>query len=208
MIKLAVCDLDCTITREDTLDLLCRAAGEHAYELSRRINDDYINGRTDGRTALVRRFGLLEGMDTGLIAKLLGGVAVTDGAEAFFAKCRQMGIHTIIESGNLDCVLRYYKELLGFDDFSCSHVPQANGALGSSLDPGCRFVKKGEHTLEYMRENGISKEEVIAVGDSSSDAPLFRLAGRGFIVGERVSAEPGVINVPDFIIITEYLGSD
>lgn len=202
-INLAICDFDCTITKYDVLDMLCSHVG--AYEISCSINEDYINGRIDGKTALIKRFGLLEGAKLSRLSELLKEVEISEYAELFFKICREKGIYTIVESGNLDFVLEYFQHRLGYNMFSCSHLPIIDGLLGSSTDYRCRFVQKAKYSNEYMKKRRIEKSNVIAIGDSFSDEPLFNIAEQGFLIGEKKIKLSSVVNVDSFLDIIKFI---
>ena len=46
------------------------------------------------------------------------------------------------------------------------------------------IIDKGKGLLEVMRVLKMTKDEVVAVGDSDNDLPLFRNAGQSIIVGD------------------------
>lgn len=69
------------------------------------------------------------------------------------------------------------------------------------LPAGC---DKGTSLLSYMNEYGITKEEVIAVGDSFNDLPMAQVAGRFIIVGSRISV-PDAVHVNSTLEMLEMI---
>jgi HAD superfamily hydrolase (TIGR01484 family) len=66
-------------------------------------------------------------------------------------------------------------------------------------------IDKGKGLLEVLRILGMSKGEVVAVGDSSNDVPLFRNAGQSIIVGNNPVAHHGAKRFSDINEALDYL---
>ncbi len=176
--KLLVCDFDGTVTQGDVLDMLCGLAGATAQ--SEEINSRYIAGEIDGATALRQRFRLMEGISWSAIEKMLSQVALDPGAKALFSFARAQGVEILMLSGNLDFVVEHFRQELGFDRCICSHLPIVDGKLGSAEDERTRLVNKQADLRAYMKQQGLTADEVIAVGDSVSDFPVFNEVGKAF----------------------------
>ncbi len=176
--KLLICDFDGTLTKEDVLDMLCGLAG--AKEKSRHINESYISGEIIGSDALRRRYRLIDGVCCESASALLADVELTSGARRLISYAKDVGIKTLVVSGNFDFVIEHFKKSLGFDDYICSHIPTENGKIGSVDSPDARLVDKYSDVLKYLSNGGFSAGEVIAIGDSASDRPIFDIAGLGF----------------------------
>jgi len=65
------------------------------------------------------------------------------------------------------------------------HVVRSGPLFLEFMPPG---VTKGATLAEYIADLGISKDEVMAVGDSENDASLFAAAGFSIAMGNAVSA--------------------
>ncbi len=176
--KLLVCDFDGTVTKEDVLDKLCGLTNAAAQ--SRYINEKYVAGEIDGEDALKQRFRLISGVSCEAIRQQLSEVQLTSGAEALFSYARHNEIDILIVSGNLDFVIEYFYDKLGFTSYISSHIPIIDGKLGSVDSDFTQLVNKQRDVATYIKNRGLSPEEVIAVGDSSSDFPIFDLAGKAF----------------------------
>jgi HAD superfamily hydrolase (TIGR01484 family) len=66
-------------------------------------------------------------------------------------------------------------------------------------------IDKGKGLLEVLRTLGMSKDEVVAVGDSGNDVPLFRNAGQSIIVGNNPVAYHGAKRFNDIDEALDYL---
>jgi HAD superfamily hydrolase (TIGR01484 family) len=67
-----------------------------------------------------------------------------------------------------------------------------------------RHIHKGVSMLELFRHENVTRDEVIAVGDSINDIPMFKEAGLPLIVGNNIQVEgaqyfPSIEDVLDYI---------
>ena len=62
-----------------------------------------------------------------------------------------------------------------------------------------RTINKGQGILDICRALGITKEEVIAFGDSHNDIPMLKTAGMGVAMG---NAHPDVKAAADYITLS------
>lgn len=201
--RLLICDFDGTLTRSDVLDALCGVVG--GYDESRRINEQYIAGLLDGHTALKRRFGLLRGTRLETLHEALSRTPLTDGAAELFAHANSMGIESVVISGNADLVLAYFQPILGYTHYFSSHIPVIDGVVGEIDDPRTSFIDKKARAEQFIALRGLSPEEIIAVGDSPSDEPMLRLAGRAFFVNKKGEPDMELPEVASLKEIIRYM---
>jgi len=86
-------------------------------------------------------------------------------------------------------VAEYFKERYGFDAFSgCRMGEDADGRLTGELLANCDEHDKARFVVDYCDLHGIPLANVVAVGDSRSDLPLFGKVGRAIAFNATAAA--------------------
>ena len=109
--KIFLFDFDGTIVTEDILDILCDIVGKK--EESRLINYKKNIGKLTGLQPLCDRINFLHGVSYQQIKKKLDeDNYLRKGTIELFKYLKDNNFITILSSGNIIPVLRYYQELL------------------------------------------------------------------------------------------------
>lgn len=198
-IRLILCDFDCTVTENDTLDILAKIMNKDAE--SRRINFDYQNGKIDGTTAIKNRFELIKGLALSKIeSAVIPEIELKKGAKEFFLYAKQMQIRSAIISGNMEFLLASFQKVLEFDEYYCSKVSVDNGRVGTfiSMEPKSTVAKKIIETGNYF------EDEILAIGDSQTDMDFMKYAKHRFVFGNATSTVDA-IEVESFDEIKRYM---
>ena len=125
--KIFLFDFDGTIVTEDILDILCDIVGKK--EESRLINYKKNIGKLTGLQPLCDRINFLHGVSYQQIKKKLDeDNYLRKGTIELFKYLKDNNFITILSSGNIIPVLRYYQELLGID-YIFGSKPRMNGEL-------------------------------------------------------------------------------
>lgn len=201
-VKLILCDFDGTITQTDVLDAMCAVVGRE--QESRAINTLFQEGREDGKRALIRRFSLLEGVALERLRPVLDRVPLTKGAVELFRYAREQGIHVLVLSGNAQFVLEHFSEKLHFTKVAGSRIPVKDGVIGA-WDDGCACVDKVTEARNYIRQLGVTAEQIVAIGDSVADREIFDLAGTSFLVNKKGAIRADV-EIEDLAAVIPCLG--
>jgi len=106
---------------------------------------------------------------------------------------------SVVFPGDMN-LLKEFHSLLNetYKDKYCSHILTSLSKVGPILEVMGPFGSKWKTLIEYAREKGISKEEIVAIGDDDNDIEMIQNAGLG--IGMK-NASDGVKKVAD--IITE-----
>lgn len=203
-IKLVLCDFDGTITTKDVLDQICMLTND--AEKSVLINEAFINGRIDGKTALVSRFKLVEGLRVADIEEhVLSKIRFSTGVKSFFKFALANNIKTVILSGNAEFVLDYFKKELGFSEIHGSKINIVDGVIGK-WNEECQCIDKNKVAEEVISTMGVEKSEIISIGDAPSDIPIFNLTGQAFVINKKGDFESKAININSFYDIIDLIG--
>lgn len=100
---------------------------------------------------------------------------------------------TVLSSGNIMPVLRYYKELLGID-YIFGSSPKMNGDVIDNISVSDFSGKdfKYNSCLEVINKYGVQESEVYGIGDSIHDIKMLSLAGHKFAIDPKGNLEEQV----------------
>ena len=189
-------DFDGTLVDRDILDVICGIVGKE--EESRKLNQDFINGKLEGLPTLKKRIDFLQGVSVeDIYRKLDKNNYLIHGAKELFAFLRSKNIVTILHSGNIIPVLRYYQEILGITHVVGTH-PRMDGNVIDGIDLqgfGSKTFKV-DGCKKIISEYGSSAGNVIALGDSPSDLDIFSISK----VSISINPKGGIDNNVDFTV--------
>ena len=130
------------------------------------------------------------------------------GAKELFSILKEKGFITVLSSGNIMPVLKYYQELLGID-YIFGTMPQMNGEMIEKITlqdfKGTDF--KYEACLEIINKYNVEKENIYGIGDSAVDIKMLSLAGHKFAINPKGGLEENVDIVieNDLLELIKYL---
>ncbi len=145
---------------------------------------DYIDGRIDDFEFMRRDIALWRKKRHPLhiddMKEILNNATFMPGAEETFHRLREKGIKTAIVSGGLLCVAKPLAEKLGIDIVLANGLEaDENGYLTGEGILNVPLNDKGAVVRDLLKESGIKKEEVFAVGNSYIDVSMFKEVGLG-----------------------------
>jgi phosphoserine phosphatase len=153
--------------------------------------------------SFTRRVALLKGLPSERVDCLLDSIPLAEGAERLVQTLRLLGYKTVILSGGFTFFARSLQKRLGIDTVHANELEIADGKVtGRVIPPIINGTRKALLLAEIARSEGISLEQVVAVGDGANDIPMLSLAGMGIAY----RAKPLVRQSADQSI--SYLGLD
>ena len=176
---LLIADMDSTLIGQECIDELAREAG--IGERVAAITERAMRGELDFEGALRERVGLLKGLDTGVIEKLLREViTLNPGAKTLAATFRARGGYFAIVSGGFTPFTGRVAQWLGADEHRANTLGVENGRLtGEAMAP----IQGADAKLRALRELrarlGLPPSQALAVGDGANDLPMLGEAGLG-----------------------------
>ena len=176
--RLFAFDMDSTLIQGEVIDELAKLAG--VGEQVARITEAAMRGELNFDESFTRRVALLKGLSETSVYALLRSIPLAEGAERLIRTLRMLGYKTAILSGGFTFFAEDLQQRLGVDYVYANQLEIADGAVtGRVLPPIVNGDRKAALLGEIAAREGISPEQVVAVGDGANDIPMLRIAGMG-----------------------------
>jgi phosphoserine phosphatase len=191
--RLLVADMDSTVVGQECLDELADYAG--LKDKVARITERAMQGEIDFSGALRERVRLLAGLDSAALSRCLDErVHITSGAETLVQTMRAGGASCLLVSGGFLSFAEPIAKVVGFDRVKANRFVFAGGKLSGEVgDPIVDAMAKLDALIETRTQLGLSREDVIAIGDGANDKLMIEEAG----LGVAYWAKPALVEVAD-----------
>ncbi|OTA26990.1 phosphoserine phosphatase SerB [Alloscardovia macacae] len=181
--RLLVMDIDSTLIDEEVIDELGDACGfgQQISEITARA----MNGEIDFAQALQQRVRLLKGLSTDIFDEVYARLHITNGARTLIDTAHARDWTVGVVSGGFHEVADKLVAELGID-YCYAHT------LGTSTREDGQSVLDGTVTSDivtketklaqlraWARENDLTLDQTIAIGDGANDIPMIQAAGVG-----------------------------
>lgn len=176
--KVIIFDMDSTIVEGEIIDEMAKAAG--VGEKVAAITEKGMKGEMDFSESLRTRVALLKGLRRKILESISETVQLTKGSEELIIALKEMGFRVALISGGFTYFTDVLKKRLGFDYAFGNQLEIKDGKLtgkirGKIIDAR----RKAEIMDEICRREGVTRDEVVAVGDGSNDRIMLANAGLG-----------------------------
>ncbi len=176
--RLFAFDMDSTLIQGEVIDELARMAG--VGEQVARITEAAMRGELNFDESFTRRVGLLKGLAAERAHSVVETIPLAEGAERLIHMLKLLGYKTAILSGGFNFFAHHLQQRLGIDFVYSNELEIADGAVtGRVVPPIVNGARKAALLAEIAEREGISLEQVVAVGDGANDIPMLNLAGMG-----------------------------
>ena len=177
--RLLIADMDSTLIGQECIDELAREAG--IGERVAAITERAMRGELDFGGALRERVGLLEGLDGGVIDRLIAErITLTPGARTLAATFRARGGYFAIVSGGFTPFTGAVAAWLGADEHRANRLVVEGGRLTGRVEEPIQGADAKLKALKELRARfALPASAVMAVGDGANDLPMLGEAGLG-----------------------------
>lgn len=175
--RLLALDMDSTLITVECIDELADFAGVKGKV--RTITEAAMKGEIDFAESLKRRVALLEGLPVEALQQVYDErVDLSPGAETLIARCKELGIKTLLVSGGFDFFVERLQERLGIDYTRSNTLEVRDGKLtGQVLGEVFDAEGKAQAMREVCAELGTTPAQAIVIGDGANDVPMMAIAG-------------------------------
>jgi phosphoserine phosphatase len=176
--RLVAFDMDSTLIEAEVIDELAAEAGVGAQVAA--ITEAAMRGELDFQESFRRRVALLTGLPETALDRVAGRIPLMEGAGRLIATLKHLGYKTAILSGGFTWFGRQLQQRLGIDYLHANELVIRNGKVtGEVALPIVDGARKAELLKQIAAQEGLSLEQVIAVGDGANDLPMLGVAGLG-----------------------------
>ncbi len=176
--RLVCFDMDSTLIEQEVIDELAIEAGvgEQVAEITERA----MSGQLDFKQSFAARVALLKGLDASVLEKIANRLTITEGTERLISTLKALGYRTAILSGGFQYFAEMLQQKLGIDEVYANQLDIKDGVVtGEVIGQVVDGNRKAELLRELAEKQGISLQQVIAVGDGANDLPMLAIAGLG-----------------------------
>jgi len=176
--RLIVFDMDSTIVDAEIIDELAKAAG--VENEVREITKKAMEGKLDYKQALIERVKLLKGLPVEVLEKIYNQIELTEGAKELIQALKRAGYKIALVSGGFTYFTEKLKKELGLDYAFGNELEIKDGKLTGRIRGRIIDAEEKARIIEELaKREGISKENIVAVGDGANDRIMIENAGLG-----------------------------
>lgn len=178
-IRLVVMDMDSTLICIECIDEIADMYGLKPQVAE--ITESAMRGEIEFAESLRRRVALLQGLNQGALQRVYDErLRLNPGAELMLDELKKNGIRTLLVSGGFTFFTDRLKQRLGLDYTQANTLEIIDGQLtGKVLGTILDAQGKADSLNRVRQELGLSKEQVVAIGDGANDLKMMAAAGAG-----------------------------
>ncbi len=175
--RLLVMDMDSTLITIETIDELADLVNLKPQVA--KITGQAMRGEIEYNESLQRRVALLKGLDEGALKQVYDErLKLSPGAEILLAAAKKHNLKTLLVSGSFTHVTELLKPRLGLDYTYANTLGVANGKLtGEVIGRIVNADAKRDELLRVSALLGITKEQIIGMGDGANDLKFMAECG-------------------------------
>jgi len=176
--RLIVFDMDSTIVDAEIIDEIAKVAG--VQDEVKKLTEKAMEGKINFKDALKERVKLLKGLPVEVLEKIYSEIKLTEGAKELIKSLKESGYIVAVVSGGFSYFTDRLKEELELDYAFGNELEIEDGVLTGKLKGRIiDAVEKARIIEEIAVKEGISREDIVAVGDGANDKIMVENAGLG-----------------------------
>ena len=200
--RLVMLDMDSTLIEQEVIDLL-GTYSDKADQIT-QITHKAMAGEIDFHDALLTRVELLAGLSESVIEKVRDQLTLTKGAKTLIQELHRIGHKVGVVSGGFTNVIEPILKSLKVDFYVANTLEVSNGLLtGKVAGPLVDSLAKKKALEDFARQENVSLNQTVAIGDGANDLEMIKAAGLGIAF----NAKPKVVAVADTTISTRDLAA-
>lgn len=174
---LYVTDMDSTLINIECIDEIADMLNLKTEVAA--ITASTMRGEIEFAESLTRRVALLKGLEEAALIRVYDErLALNPGAERLFEALKQHRIKTMLVTGGFTFFTDRLQQRLGFDYCAANRLETRAGKLtGRVLGEIVDAQGKADHLKHARDQLGLTREQVIAVGDGANDLKMLAEAG-------------------------------
>ena len=142
------------------------------------LTDQAMAGEIDFREALLKRVGLLEGLNAKVLEELLTEIRITHGVPELISAVHNSGGLVGAISGGFSQVLELLSAKLNLDFFKANNLDIENDVItGNVIGDIVDADMKARTLLQWAEEYGFDISSTVAVGDGANDIQMLKASG-------------------------------
>ena len=175
--KLLVMDMDSTLITIETIDELADMVNLKTQVA--RITEQAMRGEIDYNQSLQQRVALLRGLDESALKRVYDErLKLSPGAEILLQAMRKHGIKTLLVSGGFTFITALLQPRLGLDYTYANTLDVIDGKLSGIVSGHIvNADAKREELLRIQELLGITREQIIGMGDGANDLKFMAECG-------------------------------
>jgi len=176
--RLIVFDMDSTVIEQEVIDELADCAG--IKDQVAAITESAMRGEIEFKESFTQRLKLINELSEDQLHEVTERLTLTEGGPFLFTALKQAGIKTALVSGGFDFFAKRIQQMLGIDYVHANQLRiEDNKVYGEPVGDIVDGEMKAKLLKEMAQAEGISLNEVVAVGDGANDIPMMMTAGMG-----------------------------
>jgi phosphoserine phosphatase len=187
MTAVVALDLDGTLLRGTSVSMYLAEAMCHGERL-RDLESNYAAGTISNRDIAERTASWFTGLTPANVGSILEDAPWIDGVPETVAALRAHGIRVIIATVTWKFAADKVARTFGFEAASGTAMGLSAGRLTGRVAQHFDEFDKRNFVRRWCEERATSLDEVVAVGDSRSDLPLFSVVGRSIALNSTPAA--------------------
>jgi phosphoserine phosphatase len=175
--KLVIFDLDGTLTQERSIwEYIHKKLGKW-YGYAEKYQERFLAGKISYEQFCELDAQVWKGMHVEELLRIVETVPFYPGAEELIAYLKNKGLKLGMVSSGLSLLSHWVHQKFGFDYSVSNDLLHEHGILNGKVRIQVYYDQKAVWVRDILNQFGAKPEESIAVGDSSGDMDMLRMAG-------------------------------